>query len=259
MSDSTHSDGSQGSSPPGAQHREDAATHAFGYNPPSKANPKQLASGVLFLGAAVLSAASLFVSWWTIRYTGPASWGMVSGTYYFLPGNSARIVANGMSNSATYSALGLGSVGSLYGTIQVGAIVMAIAAASAGVVAAVRSLRRSSSPVTYVLVAVLGVAAAVASGLAVVLYPFFQPQAFPNMVAFCGGESSASTPCGAFYGSGSMNGASESWGPDWGWFIAIAVLVLVAVALVLWAISQRGASAIPPSAPKADPMRASPR
>ncbi len=203
-----------------------------------------VAQSALAFGGFILVAVSLFVSWWTLRFSYPTSGVTESGTIHFLPGASAQAIINGASGSLSYAAIGE-SVASLYGMVQVAAICIAVAAALTAVLSAIAGTSIKSRPWASVMGAGFNVAAVIGLALLVGLFPIAVPQSLPNAPAtIYGGCAGSGSPCSSFYGSFNGNGSSQSWGPDVGWYLAIAALALLAIAIASWFASTHRSSIV---------------
>ncbi len=228
-------------------------------DPTENAARVRLASATLFLVTSALVVTSLVVPWWTVQYAVPTSSGTESATIYFLPGSSARVLANGVSSVATYTSLGLGgSTGTLYGTVQAVGLIVVVAAAGAGVLTVLLGATKSWRRQISVAVATLGIIAVVGLTLTVGLFPVAESQSLPNGLAFCGIASGGSSPCASFYGSATGAWGSGSWGPGSGWYLAGTSLTSLVAGLLVFALTQRGAWTVAVSGPRSAAVRQHP-
>jgi len=201
----------------------------------------RLAQSALALAGGGLVAISLFVSWWALTFSYPASGGTMSGTIHFFPGGSAQAVINGAWTSLPYASIET-SVESLYGMVEVAAITIGVAAAVTAVFAALAATSVKNGSWTSLLAGGFNLAALIGALLLVGLFPIAAPQSLPNGPVIYGGCRPGNSPCTSFYGSFSANGTSQSWGPEAGWYLAIGALALLVIAVSVWFVSVRRTS-----------------
>lgn len=217
----------------------------------SQINPKRLVTASLTLLCEILAAIAAFVSWWTWSVS-TTSQG--SGTLYFLPGNSLSGTYSGTSSSQTYAAAGLGQVGALYEGVPAGVLVAMTLCFVAGVVALLASLGKIRNPARHSTARSLMMVPLILFLILVIAVPVSQPALIDGSdPSSCSRLSSVNSPCNSFWGSFSAAGGSSSWGPDWGWYLAITGIVLLIAAMVIWSLSadepwQQTASAAAPAA-----------
>lgn len=200
-------------------------------------HPLKLASSAMLILAAGLLVGALLSPWWTISYAFPSGSQTESSTILFLPGDAARVTVNGLPSSPTYVSMGFPETSSLFGTLELSLVVVAVITGIAAVLAVLGAVARARREALYGAVWIFGIAALIGSLLTVSIFPLAVPDSLSN--GFCGGTSSPTTPCGSFQGNSWNVGTHFVWGPALGWDLAIGAMVLSGVALAVWAAAVR--------------------
>ncbi len=181
----------------------------------------KFAGSALAVAAGILSILSVFATWWI------ATTGGVSTSFY--PG--LRYKAAG--TWYTYASTGFGQVGGLFLAVLVLGIVAGILLLIAGGLMFVEALgKRSLSAGRIAGLAVAGIVLEVAAAAAA---PGLQPWAIRTSSGgstFCSGWTGTS-PCNAFWGSGSHGAASFTFVGADGWIVMIGAMFLAILGLAI--------------------------
>lgn len=184
---------------------------------------------VLVLVGIVLLAISLFVGWWMSQGT-PTPPPTVTYTEYFgLPVTGHAITScadpGGCGPVRPFSSLGGNATGILYLGVQI-VVLAGIALGTLGAYLALAARGRHRwlrwSLVAVATAAILSVAAPAALAL---LQPLTLKQDNPSPAVFGPGFS--------FWGSETLSGTSLTWGPSFGWYLALGAFALLVAGLTV--------------------------
>lgn len=200
----------------------------------------------LLVLAFVLGLISLGTAWWSYSSStssGSLSVNFVPGGSYYVSCSASRC-AGFSSGSFPYAALGGGSIGSMYATVEG---LLGLAVALAGVVAVLRVLAAWGRFRTSLLwTSLLSLASVIVLLATMAWTATSQPGALPAGVQFSGTGGSGPSPATSFWGS-TANG-NASWGAGAGWYLALAMILLLLAVLVLQPLLDRRRAATTRSA-----------
>ncbi|MCI4340420.1 MAG: hypothetical protein L3J73_04045 [Thermoplasmata archaeon] len=194
---------------------------------------------VLMIVGAVLLVSTIFLSWYTLS----VSFNGQSGSIDLHPDNQIVLTEAGVTVTESFSSsmTGLNSTGMLYTAVEglmIGGGILGFIGAILGFMLGPRPNLRWGAILCGILAFALGIIGPVALALA-------QPGTLSSDShgSFFGGGTSGTGPTSSFFGSATVGGASETWGPAIGFYLAIvaAVIALVGAILVMMAHPERDA------------------
>ncbi|MCI4363484.1 MAG: hypothetical protein L3K13_04180 [Thermoplasmata archaeon] len=181
-------------------------------------------AGALILAVGVLLLVSIALPWYGIELTGRQS-----DSFSFSPDGQVTVSFQGTSASTSFSTGHLNATGGLYTAVAallaLGGI-FGLLGGSLGIASGWRPNYRRGAAVLGILGLLFAILAPVALLLA-------QPGAISTDALAGRSTGGISTPASSFFGSASMNGQTESWGPSVGWYLAFVAGALSLVGTIL--------------------------
>jgi len=193
----------------------------------TRARLRLASTAALFAG--LLAAASALTPWW---YTSTSSSG-TSSTAEYLPGSAIYVSGGGGGGYTSYTAQGLPTVATLYGSVLGGLAVVALLALGVAVLGFGRSLGRWNRPRGVPVVTATVLAGLVAGAVLAAAVPLAQPPLYRSDDPH--GSCSPTPPpgpCSSFWGTSQVAGVTRVWGAGAGWWLDLACCVLFAAALM---------------------------
>lgn len=213
-------------------------------------NSWRLAGGVAALSAFVTLALTTLVPWWVL--VSPKS----SGFSFYLTDTVRLIYYSSVTRiSLAYESVGMVWISLLYACLLALILVALAIALVAGVLAILAAVGRVRSPYWIRGLRTLLVIGLVLALAATVAGPVAQPTAFARekgtLLNVCMVNPGARSPCTTFWGSVNVSGTLYTWGPSFGWFLAVASTILLFVALLCWWRGRSRTGTTAPAAPEA--------
>ncbi|HEV2317471.1 MAG TPA: hypothetical protein VGV89_07860 [Thermoplasmata archaeon] len=190
-------------------------------------NGKWIAGSLLMLVAGVILLVSIFVSWYAINVSSPQG----SAAINLLPDNQVTAASPQYSLTETYSASHLNHTGTLYTSVAA----LAGLGGAIGIAGGALGFALVARPQWRNAVLALGIVALIVAVVAPVVLLASQPGALSTDTGHSSGffGGSGMGPQSSFFGSTTIGGATETWGPAIGWYLAFVAGVLALVGALL--------------------------
>ncbi len=189
------------------------------------ARTKRTVAGAVVLIGVILLISSLFLGWWSYQIS---AFGDSDTATFGLPTTSPQVSIScsgpdaACPSSETYSSYQATNTGNLYASVQY----LLLGGLALGVVGAIVSLLSRGRQRLVQPALILIILALIVALLAPIHLLLAQPGAIAQDYSTSGngnlgGGSNGTSPANSFWGSTSGSGATATWGPSPGWYLAV--------------------------------------